>query len=280
MAHISEILVAVNVVYDSAGERGEHNDHGRPRAERCKNDNERDHAYDRAYNVKGCGKNAYRAHSRFSVSVFKLFIKLGAVKGAGVNRLSLLYDLELDMINDELTRDGGNACVESVEYSLDEKIYKFKKQKEEAEHTLSLILLTKDILKDAKEDLSTRYLRDMEMHFDRYYQKITKEPSAELPADGSRVSHFSMDTSLAISCETYGERRPVSVLSRGERDLVAFCARLSLLESIFTKETPVLLLDDPFINLDDEKISAAMKLLAKISEERQILYLSCHSSLT
>lgn len=149
------------------------------------------------------------------------------------------------------------------------------KQKEEAEHTLSLILLTKDILKDAKEDLSTRYLRDMEMHFDRYYQKITKEPSAELPADGSRVSHFSMDTSLAISCEAYGERRPVSVLSRGERDLVSFCARLSLLESIFTKETPVLLLDDPFINLDDKNYAKATTLLASLAERFQIIYTVC-----
>ena len=95
-------------------------------------------------------------------------------------------------------------------------------EKKEAEHTLSLILTTKEILKDAKEDLSTRYLRDMEMHFDRYYQKLTKDVSAELPADGSRISSFSMDTSLSLSCEAYGERRPVAALSRGERDLVAF----------------------------------------------------------
>lgn len=148
-------------------------------------------------------------------------------------------------------------------------------EKREAEHTLSLILTAKELLKEAKEDLSTRYLRDMELHFDRYYQKITKDVSAEMPTDGSRISNFTMDTSLALSCETYGERRPIAVLSRGERDLVSFCARLSLIESIFTKETPVLLLDDPFINLDDQNYSKAAKLLAHLAERYQIVYTVC-----
>ncbi len=148
----------------------------------------------------------------------------------------------------------------------------------EAEHTYSLILTTKEILSEAKEDLSTRYLRDMELHFDRYYQKITESITAELPADGARISPFTMDTSLALSYESYGERRPVAVLSRGERDLVAFCARLSLLESIFTKEPPFLLLDDPFINLDDENYEKATRLLAFLSERFQIIYTVCSTA--
>lgn len=152
------------------------------------------------------------------------------------------------------------------------------REKAVAEHTLSLILTTKEILAAAKEDLSTRYLRNMEMHFDRYYQKIQKDADAELPADGSRVSSFSMDTSLAISCEAYGERRPISVLSRGEKDLVYFCARLALLESIFTKETPFLLFDDPFINLDDQNYEKATRLLAFLAERFQIVYTVCSTA--
>lgn len=148
-------------------------------------------------------------------------------------------------------------------------------EKAEAEHTLSLILTAKELLKEAKEDLSTRYLRTMELHFDRYYQKITTDIAAEMPTDGSRVSSFTMDTSLALSCEAYGERRPIAVLSRGERDLVSFCARLALMESIFTKETPILLLDDPFINLDDQNYSKAAKLLSHLAERFQIVYTVC-----
>lgn len=148
-------------------------------------------------------------------------------------------------------------------------------EKAEAEHTLALIGRTKTILEEAKNDLSTRYLRDMELHFDRYYKKLREGVSAELPVDNARTSPFSMDTSLAVSCESYGERRPVSVLSRGERDLVAFSARLALLESIFKKEAPVLLLDDPFINLDDGNFEKATDLLASLAERFQIIYTVC-----
>ena len=150
-----------------------------------------------------------------------------------------------------------------------------REKKAEAEHTLSLILLTKDILKEAKDDLSTRYLKNMELHFDRYYQKISEGVDAEMPEDNTRVTDYSIDTSLDISVVAYGEKRPVEVLSRGERDLVAFCARLSLMESIFTKEAPFLLLDDPFINLDDENYEKAAKLLASLSERFQIIYTVC-----
>ena len=162
--------------------------------------------------------------------------------------------------------------------ALDAERERLLAEKAEAEHTLSLILSAKELLKEAKEDLSTRYLRDMELHFDRYYQKITKDVAAEIPTDGARSSGFTMDTSLSLSCEAYGERRPIAVLSRGERDLVSFCARLALLESIFTKESPVLVLDDPFINLDDENYKKAAKLLAHLAERYQIIYTVCSTA--
>lgn len=162
--------------------------------------------------------------------------------------------------------------------ALEAEREKLLAEKAEAEHTLSLILTAKELLKEAKEDLSTRYLRDMELHFDRYYQKIKEDVAAEIPTDGSRVSSFTMDTSLALSVEAYGERRPIAVLSRGERDLVSFCARLALLESIFTKEPPVLLFDDPFINLDDENYAKAAKLLSHLAERFQIVYTLCSTA--
>ena len=143
-------------------------------------------------------------------------------------------------------------------------------EKKEAEHTLSLIHTTKRILSEAKEDLATRYLRDMEVCFDRYRDLL--DDGAE-----NRDKVF-FDTDLALSTEKAGERRPVAVLSKGEQDLMSFCARLSLIDAIFTKETPILLLDDPFVNLDDENYHRATRLLEELSGHFQILYTVCTSS--
>ena len=142
-------------------------------------------------------------------------------------------------------------------------------EKKEAEHTLSLIQTTKKILSEAKEALATRYLRDMEVCFDSYRDQL-----GDTEGDAEKSKIF-FDTDLALSTEKAGERRPVAVLSKGEQDLMSFCARLSLVDAIFTKETPFLLLDDPFVNLDDENYARATHLLDNLSLHFQIIYTVC-----
>ena len=41
-------------------------------------------------------------------------------------------------------------------------------------------------------------------------------------------------------------------------------------------ERPFLLLDDPFVNLDDEHLAAAQELLNTLAGEYQILHMVCH----
>ena len=47
---------------------------------------------------------------------------------------------------------------------------------------------------------------------------------------------------------------------------------------MYPEEKPFLVLDDPFVNLDEEKVQHGNELLQKISGEYQILYFTCHSS--
>lgn len=147
------------------------------------------------------------------------------------------------------------------------ELERLKGELKDAEHTLSLLQTAQTILKDAKEDLSTRYLKDMEAHFDRYLGLLS-----------DKDEKYTFDTDLALSAEREGERRTAEVLSRGEQDLAAFCARLSLIDAIFEKETPVLILDDPFVNLDDKHYARAFALLEKLSARFQILYTVCSSA--
>ena len=65
--------------------------------------------------------------------------------------------------------------------------------------------------------------------------------------------------------------------SRGWRDAVEFCTRLSLTDALYKdSEKPFLLLDDPFVNLDDERLPAARALLESLAADYQILYFVCH----
>ena len=54
--------------------------------------------------------------------------------------------------------------------------------------------------------------------------------------------------------------------------------RLALARTLFENETPPLIMDDPFNNLDDEKTQKGLAMLEEISKEFQVIYLVCHSS--
>ena len=59
---------------------------------------------------------------------------------------------------------------------------------------------------------------------------------------------------------------------------MGLCARFALVDVLYRKEQPVILLDDPFTNLDEDKIDRALRLLTEIARERQIIYFTCHES--
>lgn len=56
--------------------------------------------------------------------------------------------------------------------------------------------------------------------------------------------------------------------------------RISLIDTIFQDKAqkPFVIFDDPFVNLDDSKLEAAKNFIRKLSENYQIVYLTCHNS--
>ncbi len=125
---------------------------------------------------------------------------------------------------------------------------------------------TAELLTEAKTALSTRYLDGMQTALTEYLGMLRGE---DTPAPV-------MDAGFEVSLRTGGRTRPMESFSRGERDAVRFCRRLSLTSALYAEgEQPPLILDDPFVNLDDDAMRAARSLLSRLSERYQILYLVC-----
>ena len=75
-----------------------------------------------------------------------------------------------------------------------------------------------------------------------------------------------------------GSKKDVKYFSTGYKDLIYICMRLSLINALFKEEKPFIILDDPFVNLDEEKTAKALNLLKKLSDKYQIIYFICNSS--
>jgi len=131
-------------------------------------------------------------------------------------------------------------------------------------------------LKTAKEQFSSRYLRDLTAGFKKYISLLGEEDFTK-----SMGGHFDgvwTDVNLNVQVTAYGEEKELGYFSTGIRDLVGLCMRFALVDALFAGEQPFLVLDDPFVNLDKEKVARATEVLKEASKRYQILYLVCHES--
>ncbi len=87
-----------------------------------------------------------------------------------------------------------------------------------------------------------------------------------------------MDTELTLSVLEGAEAKEVNYFSTGYKDVMWFCERLAIVDSIYKDEKPVLILDDAFSSMDDTMHKKALELLKSISEDTQIIYMTCKSS--
>lgn len=165
------------------------------------------------------------------------------------------------MFNDNLTFTEKKEDTESEIDSL-------SAEKKEKEEEYEILMKTLDFLSRAKENLDANYSDPMKEGFEKYIELLTKSGGPKL----------AIDTDLKVSVDSESGRYESEFLSEGYKDLVNFCSRMALIDALFKEEKPPVILDDPFVNLDDDKVPASLALVKKMSEEKQILYFCCHKS--
>ena len=143
-----------------------------------------------------------------------------------------------------------------------------KAELSKAEEEFEILTYTKEFLSAANDNIIGKYRIPMENSFEKYLSLIDN--------NGNYGGIIDVDLKLTIKD---GERSYDPVYySEGYRNLFEICKRFAFIDVLFTGEKPFILLDDPFSNLDEDKIKAAVDLLCKVSKEYQIIYFICHDS--
>ena len=127
---------------------------------------------------------------------------------------------------------------------------------------------TLSYLEEARNLFTSRYMNPFLRSFRRYYGMLTGESAESVQTDAD----------LGIMILDQGLPRDPSLLSEGTRDMISLCRRMAMIDAMYPGEKPFLVLDDPFSNLDDERLKGGMRFLHTASLEYQILYLTCHGS--
>ena len=138
---------------------------------------------------------------------------------------------------------------------------------ETMKQNLDILEKTKNFLSTAKEQFSSHYLKSMQDGFINNLEIL----------NGEKID-VNLDVNLNAEINENGSNKKIDFMSTGYKDLIYICMRLSLIDSLFEDEKPFIILDDPFVNLDEEKVKNAMKLIETKAEEFQIIYFVCHES--
>lgn len=138
----------------------------------------------------------------------------------------------------------------------------------EGQKNARLLDETMAFLQGAKENLQNSFLGPIRTSFDGYMKKLLGE-------DREKIL---VTPELGVQLERFGQSRELGYFSAGQVDAVMLCMRFALVDALFSNVKPFVILDDPFVNLDDRHLAEAIDLLREFAKERQILYLVCHSS--
>lgn len=138
----------------------------------------------------------------------------------------------------------------------------------ECENKYDLLGKTIKYLEKAKELFQTRYLTKLRESFQKYMEILNHEILGETV----------IDAKLKCKVTKGGKKKEVDYFSAGYRDLMNLCLRFAMIEALYEKEKPFLILDDPFVNMDEEKTKQALAFLKRLSKEYQIIYFTCHGS--
>ncbi len=133
-----------------------------------------------------------------------------------------------------------------------------------------------------RDRIYTRTLVEINAAEQATMQRATRYLERRMVADIDRITGGRYrrvrvdDTNLGI--EVFAPERndwvPVTDLSQGTLDVVYLAARLGLVRLVTGDRRPPLILDDPFVTLDDVRAPRALELLRELAGDFQVIYLT------
>ena len=179
------------------------------------------------------------------------------------------YVLELSKQNASLQKEVemllGNANLAS---DLKNRTERLKQALDEVEKQAKLAEIALGCLEQAKTNLSQSFMPVIAENFNKYIGIITN----------GQYQQASLDDKFNLRLCEKNSYREFDFFSKGIIDISVFCLRLALIDTMYGDNLPFLILDDPFVNYDDEKMKTALQLIGERSKKCQIIYFTCHGA--
>lgn len=180
------------------------------------------------------------------------------------SKINSLTDEKIGLLN-EINEDEGQLELLSMACeNLDDKRNELNK----LNYDYYIVGEALNKLKEADKSLKYKYIEPLLTRFKEY----TKEFNLKL------LNDVIMDADYNLKLIINGNNYSYKHLSSGELTIVALCYRLAIMDNILKNQNQLIIMDDLFVNLDENNLKLALEFIKKLSLKRQIIYFTCHSS--
>lgn len=167
--------------------------------------------------------------------------------------------------------DGQISADEAEIENLDDKrseLEVLEEKLKEYNRRYSILSKTEEMIKKADGNLKEKYVAPVKNIFLKYADVIEE-------ALGERIT---IDQDFNVTFEHSGEIYSEKHFSSGLRSICALCMRLAFVENMYSEEKPFIIMDDPFVFLDEKHIRNTVKVIKELAKDNQIIYFCCHES--
>lgn len=146
-----------------------------------------------------------------------------------------------------------------------EQIERIQEDIERAERQYQVAGVAAELLAQAKDNLSSSYL-----------PRLCGRCTQLLCSVTNRNYEVVIDRAFNVQLRENGQTKPMSEFSRGTREITLLCFRIALSELLYDGKIPFVIVDDAFVNFDEDNFVRATDLLKSIAEQGQVIYFTCH----
>ncbi len=182
-------------------------------------------------------------------------------------RLKLEEELSENKRNEEEYRhqiEDKEKRLEEIEISVSE-MADLVSERDTLKTKKALYKKTMECITQAKQNFIGKYIGPVQSAFRKFIKTLTNEDP----------ENYNIDMNMDLTKEDGGSRKTKVFFSDGQQDAMGICMRMSMVDAMYKAEKPFIIMDDPFNNLDDYSLKQGLDMMEKLSDEYQIVYITC-----
>lgn len=155
----------------------------------------------------------------------------------------------------------GDTSAEEYSEAVRQRAQELEDQKSMCRHWMHI----KDVFLRLKSEMKGKPTAGIEESFQKYLAAISKDS----------ISLEEMTDNLSTKLVSGRHPLSVEILSDGTKDTISLAFRLAVLEYLYPDGGAVVVFDDPFTDMDPERVEESCKLVQKFAENNQVIFVTC-----